>query len=102
MCLAVPGQVRDIRDDHGLRMATVDFGGVTKEACLEYVPEVGPGDWVIVHVGFAITQLDEQAAQETLALLREAGRLEADLLETDLLETDLRGVELGPDADPAR
>jgi hydrogenase expression/formation protein HypC len=70
MCLGIPGKVVEIRDDGALRMARVDFGGVRKEACLAYLPEVGIGDYVIVHVGFAISQLDEDEALKTLELLR--------------------------------
>jgi len=70
MCLGIPGKVVEIRDDGPLRMARVDFGGVRKEACLAYVPEVQLGDYVIVHVGFAISQLDEEEALRTLELLR--------------------------------
>lgn len=66
MCLAIPGQVQDITDNQ-LRMAKVSFGGITKEVSLAFVPEAGVGDYVIVHVGFAITKLDEAAAQRTLA-----------------------------------
>jgi hydrogenase expression/formation protein HypC len=65
MCLAVPGQVLKIEDDQ-LRMATVSFGGVTKSVSLALVPEAGVGDYVIVHVGFAISKLDEEAARRTL------------------------------------
>ena len=70
MCLGIPGKVVEIRDDGALRMARVDFGGVRKEACLAYLPEVVIGDYVIVHVGFAISQLDEDEALKTLELLR--------------------------------
>jgi hydrogenase expression/formation protein HypC len=74
MCLAVPGRVGEIHgDDHELRMARIDFGGVSREACLAYVPEAKVGDYVLVHVGFAISVIDEQAAQETLALLKQLG-----------------------------
>jgi hydrogenase expression/formation protein HypC len=65
MCLAVPGQVLNIEDGQ-LRMATVSFGGVTKSISLVLVPEAGIGDYVIVHVGFAISKLDEEAARRTL------------------------------------
>ncbi|HSA64547.1 MAG TPA: HypC/HybG/HupF family hydrogenase formation chaperone [Nitrospira sp.] len=65
MCLAVPGQVLSIDDDE-LRTATVSFGGVTKTVSLALVPEAGVGDYVIVHVGFAISKLDEEAARRTL------------------------------------
>ena len=70
MCLGIPGKVVEIRDDGAMRMATVDYGGARKEACLAYVPAVGLGDYVIVHVGFAISQLDEEEALRTLELLR--------------------------------
>jgi hydrogenase expression/formation protein HypC len=70
MCLAIPGKVVEISDEGPLRMARVDFGGVRKEACLAYVPEVVLGDYVIVHVGFAISHLDEEEALRTLELLR--------------------------------
>ena len=70
MCLGIPGKVVEIDDSAALRMAKVDFGGVRKEACLAYVPEVKIGDYVIVHVGFAISQLDEEEALKTLEILR--------------------------------
>ena len=73
MCLAVPGKVLDIRDDRGTRMATVDFGGVRKEICLAYLPEVEVGDYTIVHVGFAISRVDEASALETLQMFRDLG-----------------------------
>lgn len=76
MCLGVPGQVRKIWEQDGTKMATVDFGGVEKEVCLAYVPELGVGDWTIVHVGFALTQLDEKSAKETLELFEQIGILE--------------------------
>ena len=70
MCLGIPGKVVEINDEGPLRMGRVDFGGVRKEACLAYVPEVQVGDYVIVHVGFAISALDEEEAQKTLEMLR--------------------------------
>jgi len=70
MCLGIPGKVVEISDEGPLRMARVDFGGVRKEACLAYLPEVVLGDYVIVHVGFAISQLDEEEALKTLEMLR--------------------------------
>ena len=71
MCLGIPAKIMEIYERNGQRMSKVDFGGVSREACLDFTPEAGVGDWVIVHVGFAISVLDEQEAQETLALLRE-------------------------------
>ncbi len=73
MCLAVPGKVLAIRDDRGTRMATVDFGGVQKEICLAYLPDVVVGDYAIVHVGFAISRVDEESALETLQMFRDLG-----------------------------
>ena len=69
MCLGIPGQVTETREDEPLRMGTVSFDGVLKEVCLAYVPEAAAGDWVIVHAGFAIHQVDEAEAQRTLDLL---------------------------------
>jgi hydrogenase expression/formation protein HypC len=71
MCLGVPGKVLEIYTKDGLRMGKVEFGGVKREACLEYVPEVDLGDYVVVHVGFAISQVSEEQALETLDMLRE-------------------------------
>lgn len=79
MCLGIPGKVVEIYEQEGVRMGTVDFGGVRKEVCLAYVPEVTIGDYTIVHVGFAITQLDEESAQESLALLAQIGSLQEEL-----------------------
>lgn len=76
MCLGVPGKITAIYEQNGVRMGKADFGGVTKEICLAYLPEIGIGDYTIVHVGFAITQLDEASAQESLRLFREMGLLE--------------------------
>ncbi|MET9295839.1 HypC/HybG/HupF family hydrogenase formation chaperone [Streptomyces sp. NPDC003077] len=70
MCLGIPGRVLDTYDSAGLRMARVDFGGVRREACLEYTPDAGVGDYVVVHVGFAITTVDEEEAARTLDVLR--------------------------------
>ncbi len=79
MCLGVPGKVIEIYDLQGTSMGKVDFDGIQKEVCLAYVPEIEVGDYTIVHVGFAITQLDEASALETLALLQEMGALEEEL-----------------------
>ena len=75
MCLGIPGKVIEVREDNGLMLGRVDFGGVRKEACLSYLPEVKPGDYVIVHVGFAISQVDEDEALRTLELLSQMGDL---------------------------
>ncbi len=76
MCLGVPGRVIDQRDDGALPMGTVDFGGVRREVCLAYVPEVAIGQYVIVHVGFAISIVAEKEAARALALLSELELLE--------------------------
>ncbi len=77
MCLAIPGRINSIRDDAGLSMGEVDFGGVRRDVCLQYVAdEVSVGDYVIVHVGFAISTLDEAEAHRTLEVLREMNRLD--------------------------
>ncbi len=79
MCLGIPGRVLDIYDRGGARMGRVDFDGITKDVCLVYVPEIEVGDYTIVHVGFAITRLDEESALETLDLMRSMGVLETEL-----------------------
>jgi hydrogenase expression/formation protein HypC len=79
MCLAIPGRIVETDEDALMRMGKVDFGGVTREVCLAYVPEAQVGDYVIVHVGFAISQLDEEEAQQTLQLLAEVGILGQEL-----------------------
>ena len=71
MCLSVPGRVVAVDAQDELRMGTVDFSGVRKRVCLEAVPAAKPGDYVLVHVGYALTVLDEVAANATLALLHE-------------------------------
>jgi len=71
MCLGIPGRIQSIRDDLGLAMGVVDFGGVRRDVCLQYVrDEVAVGDFVIVHVGFAISRLDEDEANRTFDALR--------------------------------
>jgi len=79
MCLGMPGKVTAIYEQHGMAMGKIDFGGVVKEVCLAYVPQIAIGDYAIVHVGFAITQLDEESALETLRLLTELGSVAEEL-----------------------
>lgn len=76
MCLAVPGKIVSIEDRDDTRMAMADFGGVVKEICLAYLPDMQIGDYAIVHVGFAIQRVDEAQALETLALFDQIGALE--------------------------
>jgi hydrogenase expression/formation protein HypC len=83
MCLAIPGKVDEINEDSGLRMGRVNFGGVVKRVCLDYVPEVQVGDYTLVHVGFAISKIDEETAKQTLADFRAMGVLEEELAEGD-------------------
>lgn len=71
MCLAVPGKIIAIEEIDSLRMAKVSFGGVMKQICLEWVPEAKIGDYVIVHVGFALNIVDEKEAEETLEMISE-------------------------------
>ena len=79
MCLGVPGKVIEIYEQHGTRMGKVDFSGIKKEVCLAYVPDVEVGDYTIIHVGFAITKLDEKSALETLQMFQDLGILEEEL-----------------------
>ena len=76
MCLAVPGKIVETYQADGLKMGKVDFGGVVRETCLEYVPQADVGDYVVIHVGFAISLVSEEEAQATLETLREIMRLE--------------------------
>ncbi len=79
MCLAVPGKILEIYETNGLLMGKIDFGGVTREACLTYVPEAKVGNYTIIHVGFALNLIDEKEAKATLALLDEISK--QDLIE---------------------
>ena len=80
MCLGIPGKVTEIRDEAGLAMGKVDFGGVRKDACLAYLPDIKLGDYVIFHVGFAISQVDEAEALKTLEILEEMGVMGPELM----------------------
>jgi hydrogenase expression/formation protein HypC len=79
MCLAVPGKIIEIKESEGLQMAKVDFGGIFREACLDYVPEAKVGDYCVIHVGFAISLLSEHEAMETLELLKQISNIEEEL-----------------------
>ncbi len=78
MCLAMPGKILDLREQNGVRVARVQFGGITREAYLEFVPEAKAGDYVMVHVGFAISRVDAAEAERTYRLLEEMGLLEGE------------------------
>jgi len=75
MCLAIPGKVMQEFESGGMRMAKVQFGGIVREASLDYVPEVKVGDYVLVHVGFAISKVDEEEAARTYQALEELDQL---------------------------
>ncbi|MRH88400.1 HypC/HybG/HupF family hydrogenase formation chaperone [Nocardia sp. SYP-A9097] len=75
MCLAVPGKVVSLQERDGTLMSVVDFGGVRKDVCLQYIPDAAVGDYVVVHVGFAIQRLDEESALRTLAEFEHLGVL---------------------------
>lgn len=79
MCLAIPGKVEEITTDGLIRIGRVNFGGVIKKVCLDYVPEVEVGDYTIVHVGFALSKIDEETAEQTLAEFRAMGVLDEEL-----------------------
>lgn len=79
MCLGVPGKIIEIYDKDTMKMCKIDFGGATREACLDFVPEAKVGDYTIIHVGFAISLLSEQDAKETLALLQEIADIDEEL-----------------------
>ena len=75
MCLAIPGRIVEIHENYGLKMARVAFGGIIREACLQYVPEAAVGNYVLVHVGFAISKVDEEEAARTYQYLAEMDQL---------------------------
>lgn len=75
MCLGIPGKIVDVFESGSLRMGRIDYGGVIKEACLAYVPEAQPGQYVIVHAGFALNILEPEEAEETLKIFRELDEL---------------------------
>jgi hydrogenase expression/formation protein HypC len=90
MCLAIPGKVVNTYDQRGLRMAKVQFGGIVREACLEYVPETQVGEYVLVHVGFAISRVDEAEAERTYQALKDLDQLtelESPVVE-EIVQTD--------------
>jgi hydrogenase expression/formation protein HypC len=73
MCLAIPGKVTLIEEKDGIRSGRVQFGGITRQVCLDFVPEANEGDYVMVHVGFAISVVDKAEAERTYALLESMG-----------------------------
>lgn len=96
MCLGIPGRVMDVYGSEGLQMGTVDFGGVKREVCMAYVSgEVDPGDYVIVHVGFAISKVDEEEARRTFKLLEELSELDELEWMKEVAEQSLSGLDRG-------
>jgi hydrogenase expression/formation protein HypC len=79
MCLGVPGKITEIYENNGMKMGKIDFGGVTREACLDFVPEAKIDDYTVIHVGFAISLLSEEEAHKTLEMLREIDALGEEL-----------------------
>jgi hydrogenase expression/formation protein HypC len=79
MCLAIPGKILTTEDHNGSLTGRVQFGGITREVCLDFLPEAKVGDYVIVHVGFAISLLDQEEAEKSYELLESMGLLEAEL-----------------------
>jgi hydrogenase expression/formation protein HypC len=98
MCLAIPGKVVEAFDRQGMRMARVQFGGIVREACLDYVPDAQIGEYVLVHVGFAISKVDEEEAARTYQLLEEMDQL----TELQAPVVDERGEEENTDEVPRR
>jgi hydrogenase expression/formation protein HypC len=98
MCLGIPGRITSISDEGGLPMGMVDFGGVTRECCLAYVADqVAVGDYVIVHVGFAISKVDEEEAKRTFEALREMSQLDELAWMQEVAEKSLEAMpERGP------
>ena len=87
MCLAVPGMILEVEEQAGNRLATIQFGGITRQACLDFVPEANVGDYVIVHVGFAISRVDAEEARRTYDILEKMGLLEEEGLRQDALSS---------------
>jgi hydrogenase expression/formation protein HypC len=75
MCLAIPGKVIEVFEDRGIRMARATFGGTIRKVCLEHLPRAGVGDYVLVHVGFALSLVDPDEAERTYRFLEELGQL---------------------------
>lgn len=83
MCLAIPGKIVNSEIQNGIRVGRVQFGGITRETCLDFVPEASVGDYVIVHVGFAMSLVDREEAERTYEFLESMGLLQGEL-ESDL------------------
>ena len=76
MCLAIPGKLLEIQEDaHGVRMGRANFGGIIKQVCLEYTPDAQMGDYVLVHVGFALSKVNQEEAERTYQALKDLAQL---------------------------
>ena len=94
MCLGIPGRITALRDDRGMPMGTVDFGGVRREVCLSYVADqVRAGDYVIVHVGFAISKVDEEEARKTFEALKAMSQLDELEWMAEVADKSLEGMQ---------
>ena len=87
MCLGIPGEIVEIRDDKGLRVGKVRFAGITRDVCLEYVPEAAAGDFLVVHVGFAISKIDPEEAARAYRVLEELGQTAELTADADVSES---------------
>jgi hydrogenase expression/formation protein HypC len=92
MCLAVPGKILSLTERDGTLMSLVDFGGIQKDVCLEYIPDAVVGEYVVVHVGFAIQRLDEESAIRTLAEFEHLGVLDEEFGDGFALAAKQAGV----------
>ena len=86
MCLAIPGKITEIREENGSRLGRIQFGGIFRQASLDFVPEARVGDYVMVHVGFAISRVNEEEARRTFELLEQMGTIEDELPKPSLEE----------------
>jgi hydrogenase expression/formation protein HypC len=93
MCLGIPGKITEMRDDEGLAMGVVDFAGIRRDVCLQYVADqVQPGDYVVVHVGFAISKVDEDEARKTFQALKAMSQLDELDWMADVADKSLEGL----------
>lgn len=92
MCLAVPGRILSLEDRDGTLMSIVDFGGIKKDVCLQYIPDATVGEFVIVHVGFAIQRLDEESAKRTLAEFEHLGVMREEFGDPFTLAAEQAGI----------
>ena len=93
MCLAVPGKILSVEDRDGTLMSVVDFGGIKKDVCLQYIPDAEVGQYVVVHVGFAIQCLDEESAMRTLAEFEHLGVLKEEFADGFVVAAKQAGME---------